>query len=594
MSLYVVFVGVSMVMAGLLPWMLEEFHYGSSSNNESLLAKKLYSNDVEYVYNTNNSYSFCPKHKIVHYGFNTMRLPFTFEMLRRPGNDQAVNCMPSTKSHWAKRATDPQLKPQPEYASAPDPPVYLHTHAPIDVCNSYLPSSNSVGLERLLWMVQYLVASGFYVVLDYHPTPDDPTAMNVKEFAESWLILWAAVTCLPNFSTDIRGRVLLDLLNDPDKLGLSGISWNRANEVPGLDQLYLSAMDSIEHITPGDALFLLQGSAMANKSNAFGLSSGDGFVTDDDLVHQYGLSDPGPFFDQLLTRTYRGRVMLAPHMYGPDNSKVPAALPEQVLSRLNSSWGTLAVDGYCNAANKCLRLPVIAGEMGSRLDSPEELSYFEAIAALATAVPASSSRETPVLSGWIWWAYNANSNGTGGLVTDDWQHFLWPKVRFLVNKLGLRPWYKNPEAFVKSLAADQAEALRVQALSDAAVDAHRAAQAAVSNVTTQARSDSLSPGSFLNLTDLGLAELLDHNSSDAPGISSTDAAYLNLDVPAVVETFPESKAATYYVPAVVEPISETETEVEVPAGVDVLEKLQPSRARVAPTQQLQRQPLVTG
>jgi hypothetical protein len=73
--------------------------------------------------------------------------------------------MVTTKSAWAKRATDPQLDPQPEYASVPDPPVYLHTNASVDLCNTYLPSSNSVGLERLLWMVQYLVASGFYVVV---------------------------------------------------------------------------------------------------------------------------------------------------------------------------------------------------------------------------------------------------------------------------------------------------------------------------------------------------------------------------------------------------------------------------------------------
>jgi hypothetical protein len=34
-------------------------------------------------------------------------------------------------------------------------------------------------------------------------------------------------------------------------------------------------MDSIEHITPGEAVFLLQGSSMINKSNTLGLSSGE-------------------------------------------------------------------------------------------------------------------------------------------------------------------------------------------------------------------------------------------------------------------------------------------------------------------------------
>jgi hypothetical protein len=67
MTLYVVFVGVSMAMGGLLPWMLEGFHQGSSISNMNP-SQKLFSTDVGYVYKTNNSYSFCPNYRIVHYG----------------------------------------------------------------------------------------------------------------------------------------------------------------------------------------------------------------------------------------------------------------------------------------------------------------------------------------------------------------------------------------------------------------------------------------------------------------------------------------------------------------------------------------------
>jgi hypothetical protein len=56
----------------------------------------------------------------------------------------------------------------------------------------------------------------------------------------------------------------------------------------------------------------------------------------------------------------------------------------------------------------------VPGELGSQLDSPGELTYYDTVAALATAVPAGSNRAVPVLSGWIWWAYNANSNGESG------------------------------------------------------------------------------------------------------------------------------------------------------------------------------------
>lgn len=52
-----------------------------------------------------------------------------------------------------------------------------------------------------------------------------------------------------------------------------------------------------------------------------------------------------------------------------------------------------------------------AGEMGSRLDTDDELSYYDAIAQYTQLGDGRDS----TLSGWIWWAYNANSNGKGRL-----------------------------------------------------------------------------------------------------------------------------------------------------------------------------------
>jgi hypothetical protein len=38
-------------------------------------------------------------------------------------------------------------------------------------------------------------------------------------FARKWRGLWSAFTCLPNFSSDLKGRIFLDLLNEPDEYG---------------------------------------------------------------------------------------------------------------------------------------------------------------------------------------------------------------------------------------------------------------------------------------------------------------------------------------------------------------------------------------
>lgn len=54
----------------------------------------------------------------------------------------------------------------------------------------------------------------------------------------------------------------------------------RSGDVPGLDELYLTTMDTIESITPNDALFMLQGSVLSKatgtggRQNKVGLSAG--------------------------------------------------------------------------------------------------------------------------------------------------------------------------------------------------------------------------------------------------------------------------------------------------------------------------------
>ncbi len=48
---------------------------------------------------------------------------------------------------------------------------------------------------------------------------------------------------------------------------------------------------------------------------------GDGFVTDPVLIQRDNMSDPRPFFDDLLTRPYLNNVVISPHYYGPSISK---------------------------------------------------------------------------------------------------------------------------------------------------------------------------------------------------------------------------------------------------------------------------------
>lgn len=42
----------------------------------------------------------------------------------------------------------------------------------------------------------------------------------------------------------------------------------------------------------------------------------------------------------------------------------------------------------------------------------------------------------------FWWAWNANSGDTGGIVEQDWLTIHWNKVDWMAS-VGLTPWYAN-------------------------------------------------------------------------------------------------------------------------------------------------------
>jgi hypothetical protein len=67
---------------------------------------------------------------------------------------------------------------------------------------------------------------------------------------------------------------------------------------------------------------------------------------------------------------------------------------------------------------------------------------------------------------------------TGGLVTDDWQQFAWPKIRYLEKHFNLQPWYSDTNAFLASVAAQQQDAVKARITADAAAAKEAAAAAA--------------------------------------------------------------------------------------------------------------------
>lgn len=348
-------------------------------------------------------------------GFNTVRLPFTFSNLELPTMSKVMPCV---------------VRPLPEVVKDvfgryyPVPPFY--SPLPKDrICNDYLPNGKTE--DRFIWTIQQFVRNGFYVVLDYHPMSTENHPFFVKKFVDAWDALWTRIVNLPNFEKELKGRIIIDIMNEPDSMN---IGWLAYGKIPGARALYLGTMDRLHG--KGNPLFLVEGTGQTG----YKLSWGNGFVVNGTLIQQYGLSDPRPFFNDLLKKKYLNNVIISPHLYGPTISKDNEFYKGAALwDRLNNSFGHLYQKGYCNAGI-CKKFMVVLGEFGSFFTDQRDIDYYNDMAAWFNNNVGSNKH-------WIFWCYNQNSGDTGGIVKNNWYDLEWKKLDWLVKKMDLKYLYRK-------------------------------------------------------------------------------------------------------------------------------------------------------
>lgn len=385
-------------------------------------------------------------------GFNAVRIPFTFTDLydSTPVKSVSIQCAKWSRQDIRLRTIDMQDPDVLTPRSMPDP-AYFPPKQSERVCNDYVP--NDSVMTRFLWTIQFFVANGFYVLLDYHPEKHMDTAhpeynimMDKQAYVSHWVNLWCHVMALPNWEQHLKGRVMLDLFNEPDA---NGIGWNDKQGMPGVGDMYLSAMDELEQLSPKTTIYFIAGAGQLQYLD--GLNWGNGWITDTTILRSFPhLDDPNPFFQSLLSREYRTRVVISPHiystsvtglLYSPEN-------PESEWDKYTVSWGYLSKQGYCYKG-ACQRFPIVPGEMGGRFtpspnapDAPsQDQVYYTNMAHYFSLSHGADDGKHGRITSWFWWCYNANSGDTGGIVTDDWNSLHWVKLRFMKRFLGLRPWW---------------------------------------------------------------------------------------------------------------------------------------------------------
>ena len=60
---------------------------------------------------------------------------------------------------------------------------------------------------------------GFYVLVDFHAAPGDTTVQS-GNLVRDWQTLWRVISSRPAFDSALAGRIFLDIINEPDGLGL--------------------------------------------------------------------------------------------------------------------------------------------------------------------------------------------------------------------------------------------------------------------------------------------------------------------------------------------------------------------------------------
>lgn len=265
------------------------------------------------------------------------------------------------------------------------------------ICNARMPQRDA--RERFLWNVELLIDQGMYVMLDYHPGIDvvgaERSVLSVGEFVSGWReVLTSVLEAVPA----ARGRLLVDLLNEPDAFALT---WNSAGGAlsikspsqeprglvyapsrPSLNALYSAALDALYPICR-ECVFLIEG---GGQSSVPGVHWGNGFVSDEGLAAKRGgLQTPNAFFDAAIEgkAPWLKQLVLAPHVYCPRVSGAVECYEGQCLfESLDRSFGELTRGkGYCSRGESkdCVVFAAVIGELGSTLENERESSCIASV-----------------------------------------------------------------------------------------------------------------------------------------------------------------------------------------------------------------------
>ena len=162
-------------------------------------------------------------------GFNAVRLPFSFQNLFNAApKSQTQTCGAVTSQAVLSSVTLPGKTDIP--ADQPVPTPAAPAAQTPGVCNDYLPADTT--LNRFAWVVSYLAANNFYILLDNQFNLDT----TVLDDYQQWLSWWVQLVQTISQDSNAALRIMIDVLNEPD---CQSLQWSAANGKPGETLLIL-------------------------------------------------------------------------------------------------------------------------------------------------------------------------------------------------------------------------------------------------------------------------------------------------------------------------------------------------------------------
>ncbi|MDO6387039.1 cellulase family glycosylhydrolase [Uliginosibacterium sp. 31-12] len=332
-------------------------------------------------------------------------------------------------------------------------PNTLRGVAPNSINYSANPDLSGLNSLQLLdKVVKQLSAEGMYVLLDHHRP--DCNAISELWYTDSYTeAQWIAdLKFVADRYKSVAGVIGLDLKNEPH----GAASWGNSKATTDWNKAAERAAKAVLAVAP-DWLMFVEGISANDGCSDYRAYWWGGNITP---LKCYPLDIP------------RNRLVLSPHVYGPDVYMQPyfsdSAFPNNMPAIWDAQFGFAASLNYA----------VVPGEFGGKYGQGQAKDKIWQDKLVDYLIERR-------ITNFFYWSWNPNSGDTGGILQDDWKTVRSDKLALLKRLMVVNASTSSASSSVASSSAASSSAA-----SSAAASSRAASSSSVSSAASSSRAAS--------------------------------------------------------------------------------------------------------